>query len=187
MQTFDFSGLNRIGQTTKNRPNATQQALDRLSRSSIGVNKKTASPKASLDVFSITENISELLSPACGMTEEEKQRYLAHIRAKLKAGKKLTGEEMRFLQAEDPILYQQAARIQAMRDSLSASLNQCSSKQEAAEIFSQTMSSVSDKDPLKEYVIAAYEDAYREFRESDRYQSLPQKEDEEEKENEKAS
>lgn len=57
----------------------------------------------------------------------------------------------------------QAARIQAMRDSLEQQLEHCKSKEEAAKVFSDTMSMVSDKDPMKEYIVAAYQDAYNEF------------------------
>lgn len=134
-----------------------------------------------LDSFRITENISELLSPACGMTEEEKSAYLAQIQSKLKNGKKLTAEEMRFLQAEYPVLYQQAARIQAMRDSFETQLKHATSKKNAAEIYATSMSLVSDKDPMKEYIIAAYDDVMREFKDSDAYQQLPEDEDEKRK------
>ena len=91
------------------------------------------------------------------------------------ATQKLTEEEMRFLQAVDPQLYMQAARIQAMRDSLEQQLEHCKSKEEAAKVFSDTMSMVSDKDPMKEYIVAAYQDAYNEFQKSGKYQHLPQK------------
>lgn len=33
---------------------------------------------------------------------------------------------------------------------------------------------VSDKDPMKEYIVAAYQDAYNEFQKSGKYQHLPQ-------------
>jgi len=82
---------------------------------------------------------------------------------------------MRFLQAVDPQLYMQAARIQAMRDSLEQQLEHCKSKEEAAKVFSDTMSMVSDNDPMKEYIVAAYQDAYNEFQKSGKYQHLPQK------------
>ena len=82
---------------------------------------------------------------------------------------------MRFLQAVDPQLYMQAARIQAMRDSLEQQLEHCKSKEDAAKVFSDTMAMVSDKDPMKQYIVAAYQDAYNEFQKSGKYQHLPQK------------
>ena len=147
-----------------------------------GKSNQMAGPAAGrisgMDTFQISGNISKLLSPSCGMTEEEKNNYMARIRAKLKSGKKLTAEEMRFLQAEDPVLYQQAARVQAMRDSLENQLKGASSKKDAEEIFSTNMSMISDNDPMKEYIIAAYEDVMKEFKASDEYKALPEKEEE---------
>lgn len=94
------------------------------------------------------------------MSEEEKKAYLAKIIAKLKSGKKLTSEEMRFLQAEDPQLYQQAARVQAMRGSLESGLAHSTSKEEAQSVYLDTLTHISEDDPMKEYIIAAYDDAH---------------------------
>ena len=125
MQTLYMAGLNKLLHPERDKRSATERIFDHLSHSNIGLNRgettaDTGSAASALDSFSVTQNISELLSPACGMSEEEKKAYLAKIIAKLKSGKKLTSEEMRFLQAEDPQLYQQAARVQAMRGSLEA-------------------------------------------------------------------
>ena len=98
----------------------------------------------------------------------------AKIIAKLKSGKKLTSEEMRFLQAEDPQLYQQAARVQAMRGSLESGLAHSTSKEEAQSVYLDTLTHISEDDPMKEYIIAAYDDAMKEFQKSDQYQSLPE-------------
>lgn len=176
MQTLHLNGLNRILHPERDKRTATERILDNLGSSSLGLRKNEPSASAGLDSFEITGNISELLSPACGMTDEEKASYLAKIMAKLKSGKKLTSEEMRFLQAENPVLYQQAARVQAMRDSLETRLKQSTSREEAAEIYTDAMSSVSKDDPMKEFIVAAYDDAYKEFQKSEQYQSLPEKE-----------
>jgi len=118
MQTLHLTGINKLLHPERDKRSATERIFDHLSHSNIGLNRgeatsDTGSAASALDSFSVTQNISELLSPACGMSEEEKKAYLAKIIAKLKSGKKLTSEEMRFLQAEDPQLYQQAARVQA--------------------------------------------------------------------------
>ena len=163
MTQFNLSGLKKILNPSSGKRNVVDQITDRLSKSSIGLSSGDDTLNAvsfsGMDAFDLTQNISELLSPACGMTEEEKQAELARIQAKLKSGKKLTEEEMRFLQAVDPQLYMQAARIQAMRDSLEQQLEHCKSKEEAAKVFSDTMSM----------------DAYNEFQKSGKYQHLPQK------------
>lgn len=166
MQNLHVTGLDRLLNPKKDTKSATERILTNLGTSNYGLHKNENTTPSVMDSFDLAENISELLSPACGMTDEEKQRYLAHILAKLKSGKKLTAEEMRFLQAEEPQLYQQAARIQTMRDALENRLKNCKSKEEAAKIFTEAMSSVSDKDPMKEFIYAAYEDVYREYQES---------------------
>lgn len=185
MTQFNLSGLKKILNPSSGKRNVVDQITDRLSKSSIGLSSGDDTLNAvsfsGMDAFDLTQNISELLSPACGMTEEEKQAELARIQAKLKSGKKLTEEEMRFLQAVDPQLYMQAARIHAMRDSLEQQLEHCKSKEEAAKVFSDTMSMVSDKDPMKEYIVAAYQDAYNEFQKSGKYQHLPQKSSDDDK------
>ncbi len=177
MQTTYISGLSKVLHPERDKRTATDRICDGLSRSGYGLRRGEAAGESALDSFSITKNISELLSPACGMTEEEKEEYLAHILAKLKSGEKLSGEEMRFLQAEDPVLYQQAARVQMMRDSLEARLKSCTSKEEAAEVYSDSLSSVSKEDPAKEYLIAAYQKVMEEFQKSDEYRKLPEKEE----------
>lgn len=165
MADLYLNGLQQILHPQKHNKTVGERIYSSLSHSGYGLKK--GEPASAMDTFSITEHISELLSPACGMTDEEKERYLARIMAKLKSGKKLTAEEMRFLQAEHPALYQQAARIQVMRNSLETRLKACKSKEEAQRVFSDALSAVSEKDPLKEYIIAAYQDAYEEYQKSD--------------------
>lgn len=183
MQTFNLRGLNRILHSGQDNRIATERIMNNLGKSNLGLHQKKAAETSELDSFSITQNISELLSPACGMTEEEKSSYMAKIMAKLKSGKRLTAEEMRFLQAENPQLYQQAARVQTMRDSLEARLSSCSSKEAAQTIYADALSHVGDDDPMKEYIVAAYDDAMKEFQKSDAYQSLPDTEEDAKKEN----
>lgn len=137
-----------------------------------------STPLSALDSFQISEHISELLSPACGMSDEEKQAYFQKILAKLKSGQKLTGEEMRFLQAEHPEFYPQAARVQAMREGLETRLKCCRSKEAAQTIFADAMNSISDKDPMKEYLVAAYDTVMKDFKKSDAYKVLPDTEEE---------
>lgn len=183
MQTLNLAKLGKYFVSGRDTRSGTERLLNNLKHSNYGLSaafpeaaNTAISPK--LDSFQITENISELLSPSCGMTEEEKQKYMAKIIAKLKSGQKLTAEEMRFLQAESPALYQQAARVEAMRDALENRLKHCSSKNEATEIFSDAMSHISDDDPMKEYLVAAYQKVMSEYKDSREYQTLPQESEE---------
>ena len=170
MQTLHLTGINKLLHPERDKRSATERIFDHLSHSNLGLNRgeataDTGSAASALDSFSVTQNISELLSPACGMSEEEKKAYLAKIIAKLKSGKKLTSEEMRF---------QQAARVQAMRGSLESGLAHSTSKEEAQSVYLDTLTHISEDDPMKEYIIAAYDDAMKEFQKSDQYQSLPE-------------
>ena len=184
MTTLHLTGLSNLLHPGRDKRSAVSRITDNLATSNWGTTKSTGETNnaSALDTFSITQNISELLSPACGMTDEEKEAYFAKIMAKLKSGKKLTPEEMRFLQAENPELYQQAARVQTMRESLENRLAHATSKEDAASIYTDALSHISDKDPMKEYLVAAYDDAMKEFKKSDVYESLPNTEkDREEK------
>lgn len=127
------------------------------------------------DSFSITETLYDILNPTCGMSEDDRKAYEAKIMQKLKQGKKLTGEEMSYLQMTNPTLYMQAARIQAMRESLENQLENCKSKEEAQDIYSSYASHISKEDPMKGELTAAFGDAMEEFKKTDTYDSLPQK------------
>lgn len=177
MQSFYIEGFNRILHPDRDNRPAAERILANLGKSNYGVYRNEPSATKGLDSFELSGNLSELLSPACGMTEEEKSSCLAKIMAKLKSGKRLTPEEMRFLQAEEPTLYQQAARVASMRDSLESRLKHCASKEEASDVYMNAMSSVSKEDPMKEFIIAAYDDVYKEFQGSDEYRALPEKRD----------
>lgn len=183
MQNLYLGGLKKILHPQTSRKNVLSRALEHTnygrtqstSKSPVGTGP---TGQVNLDTFAIAQQISEFLSPAYGMTEEQKAAWLEEIRQKLKSGKRLTAEEMRFLQAEDPTFYQQVARIQAMRDSFEAQLKQCSSKEAVASTYTTAVSIVSDDDPMKEYIVAAYDDAKKEFEKSDQYQALPRTEEE---------
>lgn len=168
MPVFDMSGIGRILRQSRDR-HASARIRDSLAASHSGsklkasaIPGKTAGSAPKLDSFQISRQISELLSPACGMSEEAKKDYLAKIMAKLKSGKKLTPEEMRFLQSENPVLYQQAARVQTMRESLENRMAHAKSREEAAEIYADAIAHISKDDPMKEYLAAAYGDVLKE-------------------------
>ncbi|MBQ8280149.1 MAG: hypothetical protein IJZ23_09940 [Roseburia sp.] len=178
MQSIFLGGIKNLLHSDKGSEGATVRIMQNLGKSNYGLKRAEAAAVTALDSFDITKHISELLSPACGMTEEEKQAYFNKIMAKLKSGQKLTPEEMRFLQAEYPELYQQAARVQAMRDGFEARLKTATSKQKAQEIYADSLSHVADDDPMKEYIVASYQDAMKEFEKTDEYKELPETEEE---------
>lgn len=105
--------------------------------------------------------------------EAEKNRALAKITAKLESGKKLTKRELELLARYSPELYQQAMRVQSVRESIENSLKHARSKEEAGNIESTALAGISDNDPAKKYLMAALTDAIKEFRNSDAFASLP--------------
>ena len=87
--------------------------------------------------------------------EEKKQEMLSRIMGKLKSGKKLSAKELDFLRRTDPILYAHALRVQRMAEALKQQLSHAKSKQEANDMITSAIAGVSDKDPDKEYLLAA--------------------------------
>jgi hypothetical protein len=107
------------------------------------------------------------------MSDEDKEKMRARIEAKLKSGKKLSSREEQFLKETDPQMYMQYQRIRAMADSMASRLKHAKTKQQANDIITTSMSSVSDKDPYKEYVLAAMSETAKEFKKSSGYNRLP--------------
>lgn len=194
MQSIFLGGIKNLLHSDKGSEGATVRFMQNLKKSNWGIHASgsfgsatadTSETTRTMDSFDITKHISELLSPACGMTEAEKQAYFNKIMAKLKSGQKLSPEEMRFLQAEYPAFYQQASRVQAMRDGFEARLKTATSKQKAQEIYADSLSHVADDDPMKEYIVASYQDAMKEFEKADEYKELPETEEEAKEEKQK--
>lgn len=145
-----------------------------------------AKSKMGRDVFEITSSIMEFMNPTSGMSETEKQEYLAKINQKLKRGEKLTGEEMEYLRETDPGTYAQVARVQTMRESLENQLKQCQSKQAVAETYGAAMTQIGEDDPMKGAISAAYGKVLEEFKGSGDYTSLPEKKEDDGANNDKS-
>ena len=182
MASIFLGGIKNLLHGNKTSENTVQRITPNWGKSNLGAHRSntvagTQATDSGKDSFDIAQHISDLLSPACGMTEEEKESYFNKIMSKLKTGKKLAAEEMRFLQAEHPEMYQQAARVQAMRDGMETRLKTATSKQNAQEIFADSLSYIADDDPMKEYIVAAYQDAMKNFEKSDENKELPETEE----------
>lgn len=135
-------------------------------------------------IESISELVNQLktmieLNVDTEMDEQEKSRYEAHIRAKLESGKRLTAEEMRYLRLYNPTLYAHAIRIETVRRSVEEQLKHAKSKEQVEEIQYAAISAVSKKDPVRQYMIAAIQDAVAEFKKTSAYKQLPRKEEKE--------
>jgi hypothetical protein len=115
--------------------------------------------------------------------EEAEKRKAEKIGQKLHAGKKLTASEMDFLRRTNPEMYMKALRIQMKREMVENSLKNCKSKKEVEEVAGFQLGMINDKDPDREALINAVNDAVKEFKKTDKYKSLPQ--DSEEKRDER--
>lgn len=159
----------------KEAPGKSKTFLEKLSSA---INK-TIDKESKTDSFDIESVLMEYLDPTAGMSEDEKKAYEERIMKKLRAGKKLTAEEMNYLRAKNPQLYAQAARVQAMRENLENQLKNCRSKEEVEKVYGNAISMVAKDDPMKEAIVAAYDDVMKEFKKTNQYQALPEKEEDE--------
>lgn len=165
--------FDRLSQSVKITGKTTGNSVDAAGNSVDAAGSQTQK----LDAFSIQSELMEYLDPTAGLSEEEKKAYEAKIMQKLRSGKKLTSEEMNYLRAKNPQLYMQAARVQAMRENLRNQLENCKSKEEVEKVYGNFTSMISKDDPMKEALVAAYDDELKEFKKTDKYQALPAKEE----------
>lgn len=135
-----------------------------------------------LDTLSIglqlKEAVDSIFDPTTGMSEEEKKKFVQKLYRKLESGKKLSADEMQYLRKNDPVTYAKAAKVQVLRESLKKQLKSATSKEKAADIYTQAMSRISEDDPAKKELMAAYDDVYKEFKKSNEYKVLPNTEKE---------
>ena len=101
---------------------------------------------------------------------------------KVYSGKKLSAEEMRYIKIHYPALYPYVERVQIQRQALEERIKHCHSKEEVQDVYSEAMFHISDDDPAKQMLYAAYDDVLKEFKKTSDYQELPEtKEDAEKK------
>lgn len=144
--------------------------------------QKIEDESAKIDTLSIglqlKEAVDAIFDPTTGMSEEEKKKFVQKLYRKLESGKKLSADEMQYLRKNDPVTYAKAAKVQVLRESLKKQLKSATSKEKAADIYTQAMSRISEDDPARKEIMAAYDDVYKEFRKSDEYKALPNTEKE---------
>lgn len=173
-----FNINNILGKNSKN------SIVDNLF-SKYKIEKEEESKDVPFDKLKIGEIIKEavdsIFDPTSGMTDEEKQNFIDELDRKIKAGEKLTDDEMQYLRMNNPIEYAKMAKVQMQREMLKQQLENCKSKEEAHELYIQAMAQISDEDPTKKETMAAYNNVYDEFRKSAVYDELPATKEEAEK------
>ena len=106
-------------------------------------------------------------------SDQNDEKMMTRIMAKLKSGKKLSQKEESYLKQHNPDLYLQYIRIRRMAEAMASRLKHANSKEEVNDIIVQSISGISDKDPYKEYIVAALNEVAKEFKNSDGYGELP--------------
>ena len=96
------------------------------------------------------------------------------IQGKLEAGKKLSSKEETYLMRTNPIMFAQYRRIQTERHSVEVRIRMAKTKQQVAAIADSAIAGISKDDPMREYIIAAINDAVNEFKKTDAYKKLPE-------------
>lgn len=147
------------------------------------INKVTYSVNDNEKLRELMESFKNVVIFGDSEADEQalKEKYESRIRMKLEAGKRLTPKEMQYLRQYNPTLYAYAVRVEAKRRTVEERLKHAKSKREVQDIQDDAMYSVGKNDPAREYMIAAVKDAVKEFKETDEYKRLPEKEQEEER------
>lgn len=140
--------------------------------------KSTKRQNARSSLKAVLDQHREALRVSRAEDEESEKRKAEKISQKLNAGKKLTASEMDFLRRTNPDMYMKALRIQMKREMVENSLKNCKSKKEVEEVAGLQLGMINDKDPDREALTNAVNEAVKEFKKSDKYKSLPQESDE---------
>lgn len=118
--------------------------------------------------------ITALVDPTAGMSEEERAVYSGRIMSKLKAGKDLSTEELNYLKLHDSALYHTALHVKQKKEQIKEKLANCKSKAEVESVIDSQVGGVSQDDPDREYIVAAMNDAVKEFKKTPDYSRLPE-------------
>ena len=114
-------------------------------------------------------------------SEEERRKVQVKIENKIKSGAKLTTKEMNYLRKYNPYMYHQMVRVQQKREMLKERLKHCRSKEEAQQAIGAAFSTIGEKDPMREAMVAAVQNVSKQFCSSDKYKKLPDTEEERKK------
>ena len=119
----------------------------------------------------LNKSILDVVSTETG---DENSCMSASIDAKLQSGKKLSQEELNYLQRTNPIMYMRVLRVQMKRDLLEKKLKNCKSKREVEEISMFELGSIRKNDPDKILIIKALQRVVVEFKRTSVYHQLPE-------------
>lgn len=173
----------------KNSTNRTSRVIDNMFSKFRKTEESDSDKESNCDVMTIGQQLKDavdaIFDPTTGMTDEQKNKFIEKLYKKIKGGKKLSADEMQYLRINDPETYAKVAKVQIQREALKKQLEHATSKENAADIYLQAMTRITDDDPTKEQLQAAYDDVYEEFKKTQQYKGLPANEKEAQEEEEK--
>ena len=158
---------------TQNNNKVTEKLFAKYKLKSEDEQQKESQVDTSTIGLALKDAVDSIFDPTTGMSDEEKKKFIDKLYKKIKSGKKLSADEMQYLRMNDPVTYAKMAKVQIQRKALESRLKQAKSKEEALEIYTSAKSRISDDDPAREELNAAYDDAYGEFKKSEQYKKLP--------------
>ena len=129
---MDFATIGKLGSYVK------QKNLTFAAKHKIRTGQTLTNSSGNLISFS-TSTFDKLREASKASTNQAKQQKLARIKQKLKAGQKLTDEELGFLRVNDPKTYKKAKHADDAREELKAELKKAKSKSEAREAMTRAM------------------------------------------------
>ena len=130
---MDFATIGRLSTYVK------QKNLMFAAKHKIRTGQTLTNANGNLISANLSSTFDKLREASKTATDQAKKQKLALIRRKLKAGQKLSDEELGFLRVNDPKTYKKAKAADEAREELKSELKSAKTKEEAREAMTRAM------------------------------------------------
>ena len=130
---MDFATIGKLSTYVK------QKNLTFAAKHKIRTGQTLTNANGNLISANLSSTFDKLRSASKTATDQAKKQKLALIRRKLKAGQKLSDEELGFLRVNDPKTYKKAKAADEAREELKSELKSAKTKEEAREAMTRAM------------------------------------------------
>ena len=130
---MDFATIGKLSTYVK------QKNLTFAAKHKIRTGQTLTNANGNLISANLTSTFDKLREASKTATDQAKKQKLALIRRKLKAGQKLSDEELGFLRVNDPKTYKKAKAADEAREELKSELKSAKTKEEAREAMTRAM------------------------------------------------
>ncbi|SFR81074.1 hypothetical protein [Anaeromicropila populeti] len=107
------------------------------------------------------------------LSESDKEKKCQRIMAKVKSGKRLTSNELAFLQQYYPELYIQAKKYMAEKEAFESRLKQARTKEEVNNLITYELQKCSQSAADPESKMNSVLESAKEFKQTEQYKKLP--------------